>query len=77
MGGRSGQALRCLVASQVDPKRIRAVGLSGQMHGLVLLDRENKPLRPAILWNDQRSAPQCAEVYDKTGGPEGLLKLHE
>ena len=61
------------VTSQVDPKRIRAVGLSGQMHGLVLLDRENKPLRPAILWNDQRSAPQCGEVYEKAGGPEGLL----
>jgi xylulokinase len=40
---------------------IRAIGLSGQMHGAVLLDGANRPLRPAILWNDGRSEHECAE----------------
>ncbi len=61
------------VCSEVDPARIQAIGLSGQMHGLVALDKDSNPLRPAILWNDQRSAPQCAEIYNKVGGVEGLL----
>ena len=42
--------------------RIRAVGLSGQMHGAVLLDRAGQALRPAILWNDGRSAAQCVSL---------------
>jgi xylulokinase len=41
---------------------VRGIGLSGQMHGATLLDRQRRPLRPAILWNDGRSAPQCAEL---------------
>ena len=41
---------------------VRAVGLSGQMHGAVLLDADGAVLRPAILWNDGRSAAQCAEL---------------
>ncbi len=41
---------------------VRAAGLSGQMHGATLLDREDRPLRPAILWNDGRSALECREL---------------
>jgi xylulokinase len=41
---------------------VRAIGLSGQMHGAVLLDDQGEVLRPAILWNDGRSAPQCEEL---------------
>jgi len=41
---------------------VRAVGLSGQMHGATLLDGEDRPLRPAILWNDGRSAQECLEL---------------
>ena len=41
---------------------VRGIGLSGQMHGAVLLDREDRPLRPAILWNDGRSSAECAEL---------------
>ena len=41
---------------------IRAVGLSGQMHGATLLDAHDRPLRPAILWNDGRSAEECLEL---------------
>lgn len=41
---------------------LAGIGLSGQMHGAVLLDRAGEVLRPAILWNDGRSGPQCAEL---------------
>ena len=43
------------------------IGLSGQMHGLVALDAERRVLRPAILWNDQRTAAECAEIEDRIG----------
>lgn len=56
-------ALRGLRAA--DPAGFRAcagVGLSGQMHGAVLLDAQDRPLRPCILWNDGRAAAECAEI---------------
>ena len=43
------------------------IGLSGQMHGLVVLDAEQRVLRPAILWNDQRTAAECAEIEERIG----------
>ena len=43
------------------------VGLSGQMHGLVVLDGDDDVLRPAMLWNDQRTAAQCAEIEARLG----------
>jgi xylulokinase len=43
-------------------KSIRAIGLSGQMHGATLLDKNRQALRPAILWNDGRSGAQCVEL---------------
>ncbi len=46
---------------------IAGVGLTGQMHGLVLLDEAGKVLRPCIMWNDQRTAAQCAEIEQKVG----------
>lgn len=45
--------------SAVDPADIHGIGLTGQMHGLVLLDGEGRVLRPAILWNDQRTSAEC------------------
>jgi xylulokinase len=44
-----------------------ALGFSGQMHGLVALDEHDVPLRPAILWNDQRTAAECAEIEQRLG----------
>jgi xylulokinase len=44
-----------------------SIGLSGQMHGLVTLDGEQRVLRPAILWNDQRTGAECAEIEDRIG----------
>jgi xylulokinase len=46
---------------------IAAVGLTGQMHGLVLLDEAGEVLRPAILWNDQRTQAQCDEIHARIG----------
>jgi xylulokinase len=50
------------------------IGLSGQMHGLVALDANAEPLRPAILWNDQRTAAQTEEI-ERTVGRERLIEL--
>ncbi len=44
---------------------VRAIGLSGQMHGAVVLDAADRVLRPAILWNDMRSADECAELTER------------
>jgi len=63
------------VASRVENRCIRAIGLTGQMHGLVALDAGRKVLRPAILWNDQRAEPHCQEVYAAVGGREALAAL--
>jgi xylulokinase len=47
--------------------RPTAIGLSGQMHGLVVLDDLDRVLRPAILWNDQRTGAECAEIEERLG----------
>ncbi|MBB3934152.1 xylulokinase [Aureimonas phyllosphaerae] len=54
---------------------VKAIGLSGQMHGLTPLDAAHRVLRPAILWNDQRNGPECAEATERAGGEEALLAL--
>ena len=48
-------------------EEIGAVGLAGQMHGAVLLDDADMPVRPAILWNDQRTAEECEEIRRRVG----------
>jgi xylulokinase len=53
--------------AQIRSADVAAVGLTGQMHGLVLLDGAGLVLRPAILWNDQRTQTQCDEVYRRVG----------
>src|SRR6185436_8817677 len=61
-------AIRSLLhATRVDPASIAAIGLAGQMHGLVLLDGADRVLRPAILWNDQRTAHACGEIREAVG----------
>jgi len=56
-----------LKAANVTGADISAIGLTGQMHGLVLLDSAGKVLRPSILWNDQRTQAQCDEMTEKIG----------
>ncbi len=59
-------ALAALRASHPDEfAQIRGIGLSGQMHGAVLLDAQDRVLRPAILWNDMRSDKECAELTER------------
>jgi xylulokinase len=53
---------------------VEAVGLTGQMHGAVLLDRDGWPLRPAILWNDQRTGAECDAIRAAVG-PERLIAI--
>jgi len=66
---------RALAAPGIRAADIEGVGLTGQMHGLVLLDKAGRVLRPAILWNDQRTGPQCEEISAWAGGLPRLLQL--
>lgn len=56
-----------LKKSGVDAVDVVGIGLAGQMHGLVLLDKSGTPLRPAILWNDQRTGDQCDDIRARIG----------
>src|SRR5580658_6570680 len=56
-----------LAKAGVASKDVRGVGLSGQMHGLVILDRENAVIRPALIWCDQRSQAQVDFIHAKIG----------
>lgn len=68
-------AIRSVIGSTgVDAAKVAAVGLAGQMHGLVLLDAAGEVLRPAILWNDQRTADACDEIRAALG-PQRLIEI--
>src|ERR1700731_1152114 len=56
-----------MAASELTGSEIEAVGLTGQMHGCVMLDAEGKVLRPALIWADQRTQPQCEWLTEKIG----------
>lgn len=58
---------QCFANSAADPSDISAIGLSGQMHGLVLLDSAGEVLRPALLWCDQRTEVECREITEQVG----------
>ena len=61
--------------SKVKAHDVKAIGLSGQMHGSVFLDAQHRVVRPALLWNDQRTAAECAEIESKAGGRKALIKM--
>jgi xylulokinase len=63
----AGSIKSVLQKTNVAGEEVAAVGLTGQMHGLVLLDEAGKVLRPAILWNDQRTQSQCDEIHQRIG----------
>lgn len=63
-----------IARSGIDSTRVTAVGLAGQMHGLALVDDRGYPLRPAILWNDQRTGAECDEIRDRVGR-ERLIQI--
>jgi len=62
----TSSALQEAIAQSPD-QRVKAIGFSGQMHGLVLLDEQYVPLCPAIIWADQRSGREVAEIREKLG----------
>ncbi|HEV2117919.1 MAG TPA: xylulokinase [Terriglobales bacterium] len=68
------EAVRAVLTRGVAAESIAAVGFSGQMHGAVLLDESGEVLRPAIIWCDQRTAPQCWEITEKIGAKR-LIEL--
>lgn len=57
----------CLEKGKTDPSEIGGIGLTGQMHGLVLLDANGTVLRPSIIWCDQRTAEECREITQQAG----------
>jgi xylulokinase len=66
-------AENALAALNVDD--VAGIGLSGQMHGLVVLDGGDRVLRPAILWNDGRTGAECDELEERVGGRARLVEL--
>ncbi len=73
-----GAAVRTIQAmltkSGIHPADIAGIGISGQMHGLVMLDAQGQVLRPAILWCDGRTARQCAQITERVGR-ERLIEI--
>ena len=65
---------RVLSESGAPPGQVVGVGLTGQMHGMVLVDANGQVLRPCIMWNDQRATDQCAAITHKVGA-SNLLRL--
>jgi xylulokinase len=63
-----------LQKSGVSGTEVKGIGLSGQMHGLVMLDEGNAVIRPSIIWCDQRTAAECAEITEKVGA-ERLIEI--
>ncbi len=63
-----------MAAAQLTGSEIEAIALTGQMHGLVLLDAEGSVLRPALIWCDQRTQPQC-DWLTQTVGFDRLIEL--
>lgn len=59
---------------EIDSSDIKGIGLSGQMHGLVMLDDDEQVLRPSIIWCDQRTARECEEITARVGA-ERLVEI--
>lgn len=65
-----GDGLKELASAGVSAEAVTGIAVAGQQHGLVVLDGSGRPLRPALLWNDTRSAPQAAALTAELGGPQ-------
>src|SRR5262245_49716093 len=61
--------------AKLKPADVKAIGLSGQMHGSVFLDRSGNVIRRALLWNDNRTAAECHEIERRAGGRKKLIQL--
>jgi xylulokinase len=67
-----GQVLK---AGKIKGTEVAGIGLSGQMHGSVFLNKDHQVIRPARLWNDQRTAAECAEIETAAGGRDALIQM--
>ncbi len=65
---------RALARAEIEASQIAAIGFSGQMHGAVLLDEAGEVIRPALIWCDQRTEPQCEAITERVGA-EQLIEL--
>ncbi len=61
--------------AKLKPADVKAIGLSGQMHGSVFLDKQGNVVRRALLWNDQRTAAECDEIEKRAGGRKALIGM--
>src|SRR5881398_3000374 len=68
-------SIRQLLAPPQAARRVLAVGISGQMHSSVFLDREGEVIRPALLWCDGRTTAECAEITQRVGGEQRMRDL--
>jgi xylulokinase len=68
--GTAASVKKALAGAGAKAEEVAAIGLTGQMHGLVLLDAGRNVLRPAILWNDQRTGKECEEIHRRVGRHE-------
>ena len=66
---------KVIAKAKLKPADVKSIGLSGQMHGSVFLGRNDKVIRRAILWNDQRTAAECEEIERRAGGRAKLIKM--
>jgi xylulokinase len=66
---------RVVQKAKLKPAEVKAIGLSGQMHGSVFLDKRQRVIRRAILWNDQRTSAECREMEERVGGRANLIRL--
>lgn len=64
-----------LKSGKIKAADVKGIGLSGQMHGSVFLNRKHEVIRPALLWNDQRTAVECEEIERRAGGRKKLIQL--
>jgi len=61
--------------AKISPSEVKGIGLSGQMHGSVFLDQQGQVIRPALLWNDQRTARECQQIEELAGGRTALIDM--
>ncbi len=66
---------KVMKAAKLKAADVGGIGLSGQMHGSVFLDKSGSVIRPALLWNDQRTAAECVEIEKLAGGREKLIHM--
>ncbi len=69
-----GTIIQVITQSGIQASEIKGIGLSGQMHGAVLLDKDNKVLRKAIIWCDQRTTAECDQITSLVG-KERLIEI--